>query len=196
MKWRLKKWKIEDEEKKVFPRIFEEANGTLKRKELSVLKGLILQELCLWGHKCLLAHSKKCSKPFRMETQEAVATCHKSPWLWLKAVAAVPVYTLGWELSPSSQFWGILYSTGCTSRLFWWRKCKSFWNCHLSKWEVLQYFYSGGTWTISVGNQFYSISFFPHDISAPSCKTNMQVYSACGAFRQKTLHWSQQKPKA
>lgn len=46
-------------------------------------------------------------------------------------------------------------------------------------------------------SQFYSISFFPHDISAPSCKTNMQVCSACGAFRQKKPHYTgvSRKPK-
>lgn len=184
--------------------IFEKANRILKRKELFVLKDLILQEHYLWGHKFLLAYSKKCWNPFRTETQETLGTCHKSAWLWLNAVGAMPVYTLCWELSPSCLFWAILYSTGFydfmilySSGLFWWRKCKSFWSCHLSKWEILQYFYSGGTWPVLVGNQFYSISFFFHMTSLLrhaklTCKCTVLVV----LLGKITLHWSQAKAKA
>lgn len=159
MKWRLKKWKVKDEKRQAFSRMWflKKQAGPLSQEHL--LKGLILQEHYLWGHKCTLTRSKKYSDPFRTETWDHCYLPQISTALTEGCGSYAHIY-IDWESSYSSQFQGILFSTGFTPRLFCGGEYKRFWNCHFSKWEILQYFYSGGTWTISVGNQFYNINFF------------------------------------
>lgn len=80
--------------KQAFPKIWFLKKQTDPVFQEHNLKGLILQEHYLWGHKSSLACSKKCSNPFRIETWETIATYPKSAQLWQEAVWAVLMSTL------------------------------------------------------------------------------------------------------
>lgn len=110
MEWmkteKVEKWKMKES------KLFLESDFCRSKQDSQEKETLSWKTWSCWSSACEAINAcwhiaKKCSNPFRTETQEAIATCHKSAWLWLKAVTVMPVYMLGWELSPSNQFWGI-----------------------------------------------------------------------------------------
>lgn len=88
---------------------------TLKRKELSVLEGLILQELYLLGQNAYWHIAKNVQILSELRPKKLLLPATNQN-VCLEAVGAMPVYTLGIE--PFKSVLEDFILIGCTSRLF------------------------------------------------------------------------------